>query len=103
MAAQLQDLGARVQEGDRLELDTGALGDAAHLLDVGGVEGLHLRHVLTHQVPDGRRVEPRALELHGVVADAQRDAVGGLPPILPPALAGQPRHLDEGEGLGHRA
>src|SRR5947208_1070607 len=83
VAPELEDLRARVEQRDGLEVEPGALGDAAHLLDVGGLEGVHLRHVLADELADGDGVEARALELLRVVAHAQRDALGGLAAVLP--------------------
>ena len=99
--AELEDLGPRVEQRHRLEGQARALGDAAHLLDVGGIEALHLGHELVDQGADGRGVERQTGQLPGVVLDAEMDAGGGLVPVLAPPLARGPRHLDERERLGH--
>ena len=101
VAPELEDLRARVEQRDGLEVEPGALGDAAHFLDVGGLEGVHLRHVLADELADGGGVEARALELLRVVAHAQRDALGGLAAVLPAALARRSLHLDQRKRLGH--
>src|SRR5262249_17442743 len=99
---ELEDLGACVEQRDGFEGEAGALGDAAHLLDVGGIECGHLRHELGHQLPNRRGVERETIQLSRVVLDAQMNAPGGLAAVRAPPLARGPGDFDERKCLGHR-
>ena len=98
---ELQDLGAGVEQRHVLEGDPGALGDAAHLLDVGGLEALDDREVVANQRGDAGAVERQARELRRIVRRPLADALRRLPAVLAAALARRPGDLDQREGLDH--
>jgi hypothetical protein len=96
-----QDFGSGVEEGDILERDAGAFGDAAHLGDEGIVERLDHRQVVGDQGGGRGGVEAEAAELLAVMAQAALDARGGLGAVLDAALVRRAGDVDQGAGLGH--
>ncbi|GGG22987.1 hypothetical protein GCM10010964_08910 [Caldovatus sediminis] len=104
-AGELEHLGAAVDQDDVLEGDAGALGDAAHLGDVGGVEGLDPRHEGAGHGAHLRRVlagrgELRAVVLEGAAHPRLRRLAVGAAAVLRGAGKLDQREGFEGHGGG---
>ena len=93
-------LGAAIDRDHGLQRHTGAVGDAAHLLDVGGVELADDRHEAPRELLLRRRVHLAALELAAVERDTARHAVRDRLAVGEAALVGRAVDLDAGEVAG---
>jgi hypothetical protein len=98
---ELQYLGACIEQRDILEGNAGALGDAAHLLDIGRLESFDDRQIVAHQLGHAAGVERKLPELGEIVRGAFADAIGGQPPILPTTLTRRPGDFDQGKRFDH--
>jgi hypothetical protein len=94
--------GAGVDHHHLLELDPGAVGDAAHFFEVGLVEILDLAEALGDQPFAPGLAQAEFAELPAIELGAGVDPPGHRRTILPAALVGRSGHRDEGEGSDHR-
>ena len=97
------DLGAGIDHDDVFERDAGAVGDAAHFLDVMRAEGLDLLGEFGDQRRLGLGIVAELAELAAIEFDRALHAAGHGSAVLAATLIGGAGHIDEGAGLDHGA
>jgi hypothetical protein len=90
-----------VDHDDLLEVDAGAVRDAAHLLEVIRVESFDRLQELADQPRAPGRAEPQLLHLPAIERRAAVDALGHRSAVLPASVVGAARDGHEGERSDH--
>lgn len=98
---ELEDFGAGIQQHHALEIDVGALGDAAHLRHVIGVERLDDRQIGVRQFGHAGATETELFDLPGIMREPEMHPRFRRLAELAAAFPRRPGDLDQRECLGH--